>query len=56
MCIIYYCCYLDFYIGIYAPKQVNDVVVKCLGCDEGCGMIINKIYVRIYKHIDIYKL
>jgi hypothetical protein len=28
---IYYCCCLGFCVGICIPKQVNNVVVNCLG-------------------------
>jgi hypothetical protein len=43
---IYYCS-LGFYVGICTPKQVNNVVVNCLGWND-CGMIINRVSIHIH--------
>jgi hypothetical protein len=48
LCCIYYCCCLDFYVCICTPKQVNDVVVNCLGLDKDGGMIINRVSIHIH--------
>jgi hypothetical protein len=45
---IYYCCCLDFCVGICTPKQVNNVVVKCLGYNKDGGMIINSVSIHIH--------
>jgi hypothetical protein len=50
---MYYCCCLDFYVGICTPKQVNNVVVDCLGRNKDCGMIINRVSIHIHLLIFI---
>jgi hypothetical protein len=45
---IYCCCCLVVYVGICIPKQVNKVVVNCLGRQWDCGMKVNRVYIHIH--------